>query len=252
MSGDTHVYCLRHAESKYQAKSEKKKRDLLYRRFKREFDIDPTSCMAYELAMAVWKKYGGNDEVSIPLSARGREQAIYYGSRLYQHMPKPQAIIISTHDRTVETFECMRLGGLDIDGVDIIYTDQIREQEHGLQSMYGDWRVLQVLHPDEKDLRDRVGRYYYRFPEGESVEMVKDRAGPYVDGKAREYAGKVMLLVTHQLTKLALRTHFEQLSVFEFMDLQENDKPLNCGMMHHRRAAGADRFELVRYNHLCE
>jgi broad specificity phosphatase PhoE len=115
-----------------------------------------------------------------------------------------------------------------------VYDDRVREQEHGLSLLYNDWRVFQTMHTEQKELRDLMGPYWYQYPNGESVPMVRDRLRLVTDTLIREYSGANVWIVSHHITKLAFRANLERLSPEEFIRLDTMEKPVNCGVTIYR------------------
>jgi broad specificity phosphatase PhoE len=67
----------------------------------------------------------------------------------------------------------------------------------------------------------------------------------------REYAGKNMLMVTHHLTILSIRANLERLTPDEFIRLDQEEKPVNCGVTVYtgNSTVGKDgKLILDRYN----
>jgi broad specificity phosphatase PhoE len=52
--------------------------------------------------------------------------------------------------------------------------------------------------PVEYAARQRDGKYWYRFPGGENYPDVEMRVSSFIEKVARQYAGKSVLVVTHQ------------------------------------------------------
>ncbi len=223
---------VRHGESAYNALREAKAKDPLYAKFQRAYDADYGSKECRRLAEIIWKKYGlSTSDYETPLSPKGHEQARKTGASLMAgNFSKPDVVLISPYLRTRQTWEAMLKGGFNADGAKIIIEDRIREQEHGLSVIYSDWRVFNALHPEQKLMRDRQGSYWYQYPQGESVSMVRDRTRDVTGMMIREFPNLDVWMITHHLTILSLRANYERLSPEEFIHLDEHEKPVNCGV----------------------
>lgn len=222
------ITMVRHGESVYNALRKKKEGDPLYLTFKREYQRDHTSEACKKLAQEVWDKYQLlMSDYETPLSDVGRAQSRNTGAALDT---KPDIVLISPYVRTRETWNEMLQGGFQPNDARIIIEDRIREQEHGLSTLYSDWRIFHVFHPEQKLLRKRMGPYWYQYPQGESVSMVRDRLRDVTTMMIREFSGLHVLLITHHLTILSIRANYERLSPEEFIHLDENEKPVNCGI----------------------
>ena len=78
------------------------------------------------------------------------------------------------------------------------------------------------------------GPYWYRYPQGENVPDVRDRNRSWTTTLTRDFVGKKVLAVTHHLNILATRANLERLGECEFTRLDEEDKPINCGVTLYR------------------
>jgi broad specificity phosphatase PhoE len=132
--------------------------------------------------------------------------------------------------------------------------ERIREKSPGLAALYNDWRVFNILHPEQKRYRDlfkNLADYWYAYPNGENVHHARELIRAWVNTLVREYAGKKVLAVSHHLTILAIRAQLERLGPEEFVALDRNEKPINCGVTIYRGDPdqGEDgRLVLAKYN----
>lgn len=248
------ITLVRHGESWYNELRRKKEKDERYQLFIKAFNKDPESSECRELAKEMKQKFAlkmGDDKT--PLTEAGHRQARKTGPKIFDIVGAvPDVIIVSPYQRTRETFDDMAsTAGSVIRVENRIYDERIREQVHGLALLYSDWRMFEVFHPEQHELRNLQGPYEYQFPQGESVLQVRDRIRSFTNKIIREYAGKHIMLVTHHLTILSIRANFENLSPEEFIQLDENEKPRNCGVTIYRgnpdRGANG-KLELDCYN----
>lgn len=133
----------------------------------------------------------------------------------------------------------------------VVEDERIREQEHGLSLIYNDWRVFHTIHPDQRRLYEIEGPYWYRYPQGENVPDVRERNRSWINTVVRDFSEKSILVVTHHLNILALRANLERWGAKEFMETDNEDKPINCGVTTYRGhpEEGKDgRFKLESYN----
>ncbi|EPY16730.1 hypothetical protein STCU_11028 [Strigomonas culicis] len=110
----------------------------------------------------------------IPLTARGRAQALDCGRRLRRIIGDEQLYIYySPYTRTRQTLEEIHksLSAEQIQGE--------REDERLREQEMGNYQPLQAM--DETwDARNSFGRLYYRFPYGESGADVGDRVSSFL------------------------------------------------------------------------
>jgi len=249
------ITLVRHGQSEYNVLRAKKEADPLYQEFKREFEKLHTSTKTRLLAEAVSEKYALDvSDYNTPLTCLGIEQSELTGRNLLlSGHPTPDIIFVSPYLRTRGTFNGIRTRWTDLKGVKVVYDDRIREQEHGLSTLYNDWRVFQTFHPEQKKFFERSDSYWYQYPQGESVPEVRDRIRLFTDMLIREYAEQHVLIITHHLTIFSFRANYERLSPEEFIYLDKNEKPINCGvtMYEGNPERGTNgKLELKNYN-LC-
>lgn len=243
---------IRHGESAYNVLRAQKEDDALYKEFKIAFEKDYQSPQTIELAKQVQKKFTlGVSDYDTPLTEEGIRQARETGRNLLDNMFLPDVVFVSPYLRARQTFKYLAEEFPGLEKGKVVYDDRIREQEHGLSLLYNDWRVFYTFHPEQKKLHDLMGRYWYQYPQGESVSNVRDRNRDFTGMLIREYAGKRVLLVSHHLTILSFRGIFERLSPEDFIYLDEHEKPVNCGVTTYigNPKLGTDgKLELVEYN----
>ncbi len=121
-------------------------------------------------------------------------------------------------------------GWSELKSAKVVEEERIREQDHGLATLYYDWRAFHVMHPEQKLLYDRLGSYWYKYPQGENIPDVRDRVRSWVTTVIRDFSKKKVLVVTHHLTILSMRANFERLDAAEFQRLDAQEKPINCGV----------------------
>lgn len=252
MKWPAHLVIIRHAESAYNALREQKANDELYQTFLKAFKKDYRSDEARALAYIVKQRFALKcSDYQTPISATvGRQQAYATGARLLEKVPLPDIVYISPYLRTNQTFEEMVRGGLNIGAAKVVQEDRIREQEHGLSLLYSDWRVFHTLHPEQKELYDQQGQYWYQYPQGESVSMAKDRARSFLNTLVREHSNEVVYVISHHLTKLSIRALLERWSPEEFIRVDDEEKPVNCGVTHYvgNPNISGGKLELSKYN----
>lgn len=224
---------IRHGESAYNVLKGQKEQDPKYIEFKRAYNRrkkDPE--LARQLAQVLLdsKKYIlGVGEHNTAMTTLGPKQAEVTGAELSKRIPLPDVILVSPYERTVHTLGGMAVGWPELANVKTIEDERLREQEHGLASLYNDWRLFHIMHPDQDTLRELQGPYWYRYPQGENVPDVRERNRSIMNTVVREYSGKEVMMVTHHLSILALRANLERLGEPGFIDLDNHQKPINCG-----------------------
>lgn len=233
---------IRHGESAYNIQKIAQEEDPEYQEFKKlynRFERNPDKYgeAAREMARLILKegKYRlpkGDHET--PLTDHGKWQAETTGRALAEMsrntMPLPDIIMVSPYKRTKQTLGHLAIGWPELADVRTIEESRLREQEHGQRALYGDWRVYNVLHPEQMELRQMQGAYWYRHLQGESVEDVRERTRSLIGTVIRDFHEQNVWWVTHHLTKLSLRANFERFGEEKFLQLDADEKPVNCGV----------------------
>jgi broad specificity phosphatase PhoE len=163
----------------------------------------------------------------------------------------PDVIFVSPYLRTEETLRLMQEQWPELKKAVVYREERIREKDHGLSLLYNDWRIYQVLHPEQRELQRLLGDYDYRFLNGENVPDVRQRNRSWIATITREFAGKRVMAITHHLTILATRANFERLGPEDFLHLDRHDKPVNCGVTRYVGApneGSRGRLRLHEYN----
>jgi broad specificity phosphatase PhoE len=246
------VTLIRHDTSAYNILRDKKKEDPLYKEFLSSWkkNDDPEKMKA--LALRVQEKFALSiGDADTPLADAEGRQAFQTGTQLDFFGEIPDVIFVSPYKRALLTLEHIIRGWPALGAVKTYEDDRIREQEHGLALLYNDWRVFETLHPLQRQLRNIEGAYWYRYPQGENVPDVRERNRSWLTTLTRDFAEKKVLVITHHLNILAARANLERLGADEFIRLDEEEKPINCGVTLYTGNAekGKDgRLELAYYN----
>lgn len=228
------VMLVRHDKSAYNALREKKKQDALYKDFLVSYRRDETSLETRALALQVAEKFALRvGDAQTPLADKEGRQAYETGQYLSRGIT-PDVIFVSPYDRALHTLEHIARGWPALKGIKTYRDERVREQEHGSACLYNDWRVFEVLHPEQKLLRSREGSYWYRYPQGENVPDMRLRNRSWLTTIVREFSGKHLLVVTHHLNILATRANLERLDPAAFIHLDNHEKPINCGVTLYR------------------
>ncbi|HAU07849.1 MAG: hypothetical protein UW46_C0001G0005 [Candidatus Yanofskybacteria bacterium GW2011_GWF1_44_227] len=230
---------IRHGESAYNILKKNKNEDSLYLEFKAVFDEEydnfdiakwPSEKLA-SLARSIFNKFKVNvSDYATPLTKDGVRQANETAKKLSSVIARPDIVYVSPFIRTRQTLDALTSGCQLLKDVRVVVEERIREQEHGLSTVYNDWRVYIVLQPEQAALFRMEGDYEYKFLNGENKSDVRDRARSFVETLIREHAGENVLVVSHHLTLLSLRANLERWDREKFIEVDENDKPINCGV----------------------
>lgn len=230
---------IRHGESEYNALKLKKQDHVDYVRFCELFDRDFAKAKdenwpSEELKVLTKKVWHATNipmsDYNTPLTKIGFEQAKKVGKNLKKHIEFPDAIYVSPYLRTRQTFAEIKKEWPELKKVTKISEERIREQEHGLSTVFNDWRIYNVMNPLQGLLYKLEGGYEYRFLNGESKSDVRDRVRDFLGTIVRERANENVLVISHHLTILSFRANLEHWDREQFMHVNINETPINCGV----------------------
>lgn len=245
---------IRHDTSAYNVLKGLKENDPLYQEFLLSWEANYCSPQTQALARLIQIKFGlDHGDANTPLHNADSPQAVQTGAALREESNDvvPDVIFVSPYDRTLETLAGLCRGWPRLRTVKVYIEERVREQEHGLSLLYNDWRVFFALHPEQKMLYDKEGPYYYRFPQGENIPDVRERCRSTTSTIMRDYAGKDVFIISHHKTILSFRANHERLNAQEYLRLDDEEKPINCGVTLYRGYPdeGANgRLKLEYYN----
>ncbi|MBV9996926.1 MAG: histidine phosphatase family protein [Caulobacteraceae bacterium] len=191
-------------------------------------------------------------DVDVPLSERGQAQALALG-RWFAALPaasRPEVVLTSPYVRTQRTAQLIcQAAGLATRAPRRGVDERLREREFGvLDRLTG--LGIRTLHPDQAELRRRIGKFYHRPPGGESWCDVILRLRSVLDSMRLDYAGRRVLIVTHQVAVLCLRYLLESLGEAELLAIDAEGEVANCGVTEYAfdPDAGPTPARLIRYN----
>lgn len=255
MKWPTYLMMIRHDVSEYNVLKSQKEADPLYRFFARLFDSGHDGLLTRFLARQLWRKYSLNcSDAATPLVDIKAARACATGRRLRKEFSPPDVIFVSPYLRANGTLAGLTQGWPELKEVRRYIEERVREQEHGLSLIYNDWRIFQTLHPKQRRLYEQEGMYWYRYPQGENVPDVRQRNLLVINTITRDWAGQKVLIVCHHLNILAMRANLERLSAEDFIRLDKEERPINCGVTVYRGhpKLGQDgRLLLESYNQKC-
>ncbi|MCR6487977.1 histidine phosphatase family protein [Amycolatopsis sp. OK19-0408] len=142
-------------------------------------------------------------DADVPLTDLGREQAKAAGEFLAEH--PPDVVVTSTYRRAWDT---ARLAAPE--GVAIVPDERLRDRELGVLDLLTSHGVRERW-PDELRRKQRLGKFYYRPPGGESWADVVLRLRSLLSELSASRPGGRVLLSAHEMTVYALRYLLEGL-----------------------------------------
>jgi broad specificity phosphatase PhoE len=176
-----------------------------------------------------------------PLTEEGFVQAEKTGEVLSKQIKLPNIIYVSPYLRTRQTLEMLTKGWPELAKVRTVSEERVRELEHGLATIYNDWKLYLVYNPEQAILMKRGHNYEYRFLNGENKSDVRERMRSFLTTLVRENANEDVLIVSHHLALLALRATLERWDREEFGRVDREEKPINCGVTIYEGVSGEGR-----------
>lgn len=225
------ITLIRHDVSVYNELKAVKQKDAMYKNFVRAFEKDHQSEETRELAKMLKKRFKlPHNDPDSPLADIEGRRAFETGRALKESIWRPDVIFVSPYQRTLSTLEHLTRGWPALAKVKVVEEERVRERDHGVVNIYRDWKIFETFHPEQKELYETDGRYWYRPPQGESMPDVRERNRSFMSTVIRDFAEQRVMVVTHHLNILAIRANLERLDAAEFIRLDEDDKPINCGV----------------------
>jgi probable phosphoglycerate mutase len=190
-------------------------------------------------------------DMDVPLSELGREQSRALG-RWFGSLPeadRPTVVVSSPFVRAMQTAEqIVEAAGLSLAGP--VRDERLREREFGHLDRYTKAGITAQF-PDEVMLRQRLGKFYYRPPGGESWCDVILRLRSFVDSVQLQYRHERVLVVAHQVIVLCFRYVLEHMTEQQILAIDREKDVANCSVTSYvLRAdeAGRPSLELTAYN----
>lgn len=191
-------------------------------------------------------------DADVPLSDLGREQAASLGrwfARQSQES-RPEVLLSSPYLRACQTARIFREHGGAAGDEPICCDERLREKEFGILDGLTTGGVRNIF-PDQAEFRRILGKFYHRPPGGESWCDVILRLRSVMDTISLHYAGRRVMIFSHQVVVLCMRYILESLTEAEILAIDAKGDVANCAVTDYRLDAGAGRdgrLALQRYN----
>jgi broad specificity phosphatase PhoE len=191
-------------------------------------------------------------DADVPLSDLGRRQAMALGHWFASEKggSRPEILLSSPYRRACQTAELFRAAGGCRPDEPICFDERLREREFGIL----DGLTVTGIHrlePQQAEFRRLLGKFYHRAPGGESWCYVILRLRSVMDTISLHYAGRRVMIFTHQVVVLCLRYIIEGMTEADILAIDRAGDVANCAITDYRfdPAAGRDGgLVLTRYN----
>jgi probable phosphoglycerate mutase len=168
-------------------------------------------------------------DADVELTDEGRRQSAVTAV----HLPLSiHAFITSPYKRALATAFIAQAAyrakyGYSYDYPHLLEDERLREKEYGIWNTYSQ-DEMKVQHGYENQRRKDEGRFYYRPIGGENIPDVKLRVHQMLGDICYRFGGRRVVLVSHALTILAIRSVLENWSPEEFVSKDVKNDVRNC------------------------
>jgi probable phosphoglycerate mutase len=182
-------------------------------------------------------------DADVPLSGTGRDQAAAVGRWLTGRADgeRPEIAIVSPYLRTRQTAEL----ALGTTGIPVLVDERLRDRELGVLDLLTA-RGVGIRLPAEAARRERLGKFYYRPPGGESWADVLLRLRSLLRELREDHPAGRIVLFGHEATVLLVRYLVEGLSEAQLMAVARATAVANCSISSWRR--DGDRLRPQLFN----
>jgi broad specificity phosphatase PhoE len=188
-------------------------------------------------------------DADTPLSALGERQGEALAAWFVADGEPPDVFLTSPFLRSRQTIDTIVAAcGRNI--ADVQVDERLREKEFGILDRYTKHGIAAKF-PDLAAQRRLVGKFYFRPPGGESWCDVILRLRSVVDELRRDYVGRRVLIVSHQVVVNCFRYLLERMDEREILAIDKESDVPNCGVTEYalkRADGGGERFRLERTN----
>ncbi|WP_205304808.1 histidine phosphatase family protein [Nocardioides sp. 616] len=180
-------------------------------------------------------------DADVELSDTGHAQARAVNAWLREGgAERPDVVIASPYRRAAETAR-LALDGL---GPDLVLDERLRERDLGIfDGMTG--VGIRARHPEEAERREKLGKFYYQPPSGESWADVVLRIRSLLTDLREGYDGARVWLFSHQAVIMSFRYVLEEVAEQDLLELDRKIQIPNASVTTYRRSG--DHLELVDF-----
>lgn len=181
-------------------------------------------------------------DADVDLSDTGRAQADGLAKWLAaaDSAGHPTVVVTSPYRRAAET-ALRAVADLELE---VLFDERLRERDLGLLDGMTSTGI-RARFPDEVTRRDKLGKFYYQPPQGESWCDVVLRVRSLLQDLRHGYDDARLWLFSHQAVIMSFRYVLEGLSEEELLEIDREVQIPNASMTSYRREGEA--FELVHF-----
>lgn len=172
-------------------------------------------------------------DADVELSPLGKDQAAAIG-RWLADAPEdwhPTLVLTSPYRRAAETARAA-IGHTDLP---LVVDERLRERDLGaFDGLTG--RGIRARHPEEAARRDKLGKFYYQPPSGESWADVVLRVRSFLTDLGHGYEGERIWVFSHQAVIMAFRYALEDIDEQRLLEIDREVQIPNASFTRFRRA----------------
>jgi len=185
-------------------------------------------------------------DADVELSPAGRDQARALGGALatMTEGERPDVVWCSPYVRALQTAR-IALEEADLD-LSVRVDERLRDRELGILDRLTVTGV-QTRHPEEAELRKRLGKFYHRPSGGESWADVALRLRSVLSDLDRAEHGRRVLVVCHDAVVMLIRYVCEQMSEAQVLET-ESEPVRNVSITRLSRRSGGTTWQLTGFN----
>jgi broad specificity phosphatase PhoE len=185
-------------------------------------------------------------DADVELSGGGRDQARALGLALAASADdeRPDVVWCSPYVRALQTAR-IALEAADLE-LPVRVDERLRDRELGVLDRLT-FTGVQARHPEEAELRKRLGKFYHRPSGGESWADVALRLRSVLADLDRAEDGRRVLVVCHDAVVMLIRYVCEQMTEAQILET-ESEPVRNVSITRLSRAADVAPWELTGFN----
>ena len=186
-------------------------------------------------------------DIDVALSDLGRQQSESLGRWFGDLAPaaRPDVVLCSPYVRAAETARLLLRSAAIAGHVTLRVDERLREKEFGILDRLT-YFGIQHKYPELSEQRSHVGKFYFRPPGGESWCDVILRLRSLLEMITREYAGKRVLVVAHQVIVNCMRYLVEQMDEAQILGIDRLGDVPNCAVTSYVLAPGENDNGLLK------
>jgi broad specificity phosphatase PhoE len=173
-------------------------------------------------------------DADVELSPLGRDQAAAVGRWLVDAPEewRPSLVVTSPYRRAAETARA----AMAETGLPLVVDERVRERDLGVfDGLTG--RGIRARYPEEAARRDKVGKFYYQPPSGESWADVVLRVRSFLADLGHGYEGERIWVFSHQAVIMAFRYALEDIDEQRLLEIDREIQIPNASFTRFRRSA---------------